>query len=478
MIAPLRVDTVAELFQQSQSSIVFAKPAGDETVDAAALLDAGAQHAAALVADGVSPGDRIALQMTNVQLYPEMLAACAIGGFVAMSVNTRFSADLSTSLIERSGAVRTVRSRDDVAGTVGEMTANPLSHAPSPDDRYVIYTTSGTTSAPKLVVHTQRSIAEHACDVASINQLSSDSVVLVALPLCGTFGLTVFMAALAVHATIVLVDFDPQHTAHVIERLHVTVAHATDDMFHRMLGTNRDLSSLRWSGYARFNSSLDRIVADADERGVPLSGLYGMSEVQALYVMRDPALPPAERWLAGGTLISPHASCRVVDGELQLRGPSLFQGYLANGGAALDSALTAKHFDDDWFRTGDLAEPETERSFAYISRMGDTLRLGGFLVAPAEIETALIERDDIAQAQVVAVDLERGARPVAFVIAAENRTVDEAAAIRHCQQRLAKFKSPVRVVSVDSFPVTDGPNGIKVQRTKLRDLAVDLLATN
>lgn len=472
-IEPLNVDTVAALFDQSQSSIIVTSPSGEETTDAATLAAVGRELAASFAADGVDAGDRIALQMTNVQLYAEMLACCALGRFVAMSVNTRFSAELSKTLIARSGAVRVVRGRDDLPPAAD---ADAEIGSPGPGDRFVIKTTSGTTSAPKLVVHPQRSIAEHACDVAQIDQLDSDSVVLVSLPLCGTFGLTVFMAALAAHATIVLTDFDATHTASVIERHKVSVSHATDDMFHRMLQTDHDLSSLTWSGYARFNSSLDSVVDHAQARGVPLSGLYGMSEVQALFVMRDPALPQQQRWLPGGALISDRALCRVVDGELQVRGPSLFEGYLADGGAELDAKLTAEHFDDGWFRTGDLAQAETPRSFRYVSRMGDTLRLGGFLVAPAEIETTLVELPEIAEAQVVAVDLERGARPVAFVITAAGMAIDEQAAIRHCQARLAKFKSPVRVVSVDSFPVTDGPNGVKVQRTKLRDRAAALLA--
>lgn len=472
LIAPLSVRTVADLFAHSQSTIIYSSPSSEQTSNAAEALQAGADLAAAFAAEGVSEGDRIALQMTNTKIYVDMLAACAVGRFVAMSVNTRFSPDLADTLVARSGAERTIRGPADLPASVVATKAETKAQ---PDDRFLIYTTSGTTSAPKLVAHTQRSIAEHATDVAQIDQLDSDSVVLISLPLCGTFGLTVFMSALAAHASIVLCDFDTAHTAGVIERHRVSVAHATDDMFHRMLGSGHDLSSLRWSGYARFNSSLDGVVVRAEEHGVPLSGLYGMSEVQALFLMRDPALDRAERWLPGGELVSDRASCRVADGELQVRGPSLFEGYLVDGGAAIDADLTRQHFDGDWFRTGDLAVAESERAFRYISRMGDTLRLGGFLVAPAEIETTLVELDEIAEAQVVAVDLERGARPVAFVIAANDRSVDEQAAIRHCQDRLAKFKSPVRIVTVESFPVTDGPNGIKVQRAKLRDRASALL---
>src|SRR5690606_16287881 len=126
-----------------------------------------------------------------------------------------------------------------------------------------------------------------------------------------------------------------------------------------------------------------------------LTGLYGMSEVQALFALRDPSGDAATRSRAGGTLVSPRAAYRVVDGELQVRGPSLFAGYLAEGGVELDAELTARHHDDGWFRTGDLAEAEGPRTFDYVARLGDALRLGGFLVAPAEIEAVLLEIDGV-----------------------------------------------------------------------------------
>ena len=209
--------------------------------------------------------------------------------------------------------------------------------------------------------------------------------------------------------------------------------------------------------------------------GLRLSGIYGMSEVQALYSFRQPSEPDSTRWRAGGTLTSPTADYRVVDGELQLKGPSLFEGYLRDGGSEVDAALTAANHDDGWFRTGDLAEAEGPRSFRFVTRLGDTMRLGGFLVAPAEIEAAILELAEIVAAQVVAVDLSAGSRPVAFVLMAAGETLNEHRVITHCQATLAKFTSPVRVVALEAFPVTDGPNGVKIQRAQLRSQAKDLL---
>jgi fatty-acyl-CoA synthase len=241
-----------------------------------------------------------------------------------------------------------------------------------------------------------------------------------------------------------------------------------------LLQHGADLSSIRRGGYARFNTSLEGIVERAAASGARLTGLYGMSEVQALFAVRHPEADATTRSRAGGTLVSPRAAYRVVEGELQLRGPSLFAGYLAEGGASIDTELTSRHFDDGWFRTGDLAEPNGGRAFEYVARIDDALRLGGFLVSPAEVETALLNVPGVSAAQVVAVDRPGGARPVAFVIAPDG--IDESAAIEHCRRNLARYKVPVRVITIDAFPTTASANGTKIQRNKLRRLAAAELA--
>lgn len=467
----VRAATVAELLEQSRSVIIDEHGNERATAD---LLESGSRLAADFATAGIERGDRVAVQLENGPLYLDLLAAAAIGGFVLMSVNLRFADQLARSLIRRSGAKMVVRGAEDlppVSGAAGDIEPT------SAEDRYAIFTTSGTTSEPKLVVHQQRSIAVHAGDVAAHFGYDGDGVVMVPLPLCGVFGFTVLWGALAGHSTVILpTSFEANETGRLVEEHRVTSLHGSDDMFHRLLATDRDLSSIECSGYARFNSALDGIVERCADRGVPLAGLYGMSEVQALFSFRGALGLPLEcRWQPGGELVSPQARCRVVDDELQLQGPSLFEGYLADGGAEIDRALTDAHFEGPWFRTGDLARDEGSHRFEYVTRIGDVMRLGGFLVAPAEVEATLMELDAIDQAQVVAVGLAAGARPVAFVIAAAGQPIDEAEAIAHCHARLARFKSPVRVVTIDEFPVTDGPNGVKIQRTELRRRAEALL---
>jgi fatty-acyl-CoA synthase len=457
-------DTFGGLLTGSSSTVLGDD--GDE-IPADRLFDDGRRVAGWLGGLGVRHGDRVAIRMPNTIDYVRVLAGCATGGFVAVSVNTRFTDAEADDLTARSGAVRRVEELGDAWRAVA-----PIAPRGRPDDAFVVFTTSGTTSRPKMVLHTQRSIASHARDVASGFGYGPGDVVMVAMPLCGTFGLASVTGAVAGDSRVVLTDYQLERTADLIADRRVTCLNGSDDMFHRLLQAGADLTSIRLGGYARFNTSLDGIVERADAAGATLTGLYGMSEVQALFSLRSPDGDAASRSRAGGTLVSPRADYRVVDGELQLRGPSLFAGYLREGGGEIDGDLTRRHHDDGWFRTGDAATADDERTFEYSARLGDVLRLGGFLVAPSEIEAALQELPGVEAVQVVAVDRPGGARPVAFVL---GDPVDEQSAIAHCAARLARYKVPVRVVGLDEFPTTPSANGTKIQRVRLRDMAAELL---
>lgn len=480
--------TFTELLTISTSTITFDD---GSTTTAAEMAETGARLANGLRSQGLHAGDRVAIWLDNGPTYMAAIAACATGSFVAVNVNTRYSSTEAATLIARSGAVVAITDRaNDLpsdlqiitaaeAGTLAE--SRPLDTVSTPDDPFLVFTTSGTTSKPKMVLHRQRSIVQHSIAVAPFFGFTPSTPMLIALPLCGVFGLNSLTSALVGNSPIWLATgFDAAAVAQSIERHKIVAMNGSDDMFHRLLQEPNDLSSLAICGYGAFNASLDDITTRAEKRDVTLSGLYGMSEVQALLAFRGTNAALETRRLAGGQMVSPQSQVRAVDpetgevlphgteGELQLQGPSLFAGYLAEGGEQIDDALTGNDLRDGWFRTGDLGTTEAADRFTFITRMGDVLRLGGFLVAPAEIEEAVLRFPGISDVQVVSAAGPRGARPVAFVLADD---VDESAVIAHCQRILTKFKCPVRVIALDSFPVTDGPNGVKIQKAKLRELA-------
>jgi fatty-acyl-CoA synthase len=160
-----------------------------------------------------------------------------------------------------------------------------------------------------------------------------------------------------------------------------------------------------------------------------------------------------------------------VAGELEVKAPSCMVGYYN------DEAATLAAFTDDGFlRTGDLGYSTEDGGFVFLARLGDALRLSGFLVSPAEIEEVLQTHASVAGAQVVGVETPAGTKAFAFVILAPGAAFDERGLMAHCAGRIAKFKVPVRVQPIDAFPVTPGANATKIQKAKLRELAQAALA--
>lgn len=486
--------------------------------------------ASGLRALGIGPGDRVALWLPNIPQWLALFFACARIGAIAVSVNTRFRANEVEDIVGRSGCRMLVLwptfKGIDFAGILGAVDPAALSSltdivafstagesadfrfagrrcsayadlarhdeeampAADAESRCVIFTTSGTTRAPKFVCHTQKGIVQHIRDVAvGFGMTTPGSRVLQALPLCGVFGFTQALAALAGGAPMrMMAIFDEVDAAAVMQAECITHVNGSDEMLVRLLASRpepRPFPHLRSFGFARFNPALDDLVERAQARGVIACGLYGMSECLALYALQPLTMPAAERSKGGGALISPQASVRVCDpetgrvlaageqGELELRGPSLLLEYYGNPQASKD-AFTA----DGWFRSGDLGYLEADGRFCYLTRIGDVLRLGGFLTSPQEIEAVLEAEPSVAGAQVVGVNLDGEPVAVGFVIASDQAEFREDELREWCRSRLAGYKVPRRIFRIDEFPTTPGANGTKIQRTKLRQLAIERCA--
>lgn len=499
----------------------------DRPVTWAAFDNRGRAVATALAGLGVGPGDRVALWLPNTPAYLILCAACARLGAIAVAVNTRFRSAEVGDIVGRSGAKvlalwpgfrgidfpailgavdpaalarlsTIIIYREDDADTRMPATAAQCrvvrydalerarrldGDAARPESGCNIFTTSGTTKAPKFVLHSQAGITRHARDVArAFGYGPTGGAMLQTLPLCGVFGFAQAMAGMAGGLPLVVTSaFDARDAVSLIDRYDVRHLNVTDDMVDAILRvTDRDdvLPSVAFSGYAAFDSSLGDIVERADARGWTLCGLYGMSEVQALFSFRDPTLPVAERRPGGGRLVSAEAAARVRDvdtgallpfgetGELELRGPSQMLGYFENPEATA-ATITA----DGFVRTGDLGYMTDARTFVYLARMGDVLRLGGFLVSPLEIESHIQAHPGIDGCQVVGVSTDAGPRAVAFVTLRPGAVLDEDAVRQHCLNGLARFKAPQRVIALAEFPTTKSANGTKIQRNRLREMA-------
>jgi fatty-acyl-CoA synthase len=498
---------------------------GEASLCYAEFDDLCRRSAAWLAAQGVGPGDRIALWLANRIEWLALFFGAARLGAAVVAVNTRYRASELAYLLERSAprllvlqhnfrkidfpavldgvdhaaanSIERVVVIDPDAGMPSRILGRPTAAfdafdaAPatvrddaSPDAIAAMFTTSGTTKGPKLVMHPQRTIARHALQVAAAVGLAErEARLLAALPLCGVFGFCSVLAAIAAGAPVILMDtFDAETAVRLARRHAITHLFGSDEMYRRMLdlAPGQDpFPSARIFGYAAFNPGAADFARSAWQKRVPLFGLYGSSEVQALFSMQRADAPVDQRIEGGGIpAAGAQAEVRVRDvdsgellpaersGELEIRAPGNFAGYWN------DADATAKAIGSDgFFRTGDIGRLRGDGSFVYETRRGDALRVGGYLVSPLEIEEVLKQHPGVADVQVVAAEISGQMRCVAFVIPVPQTALTQAELIAAAARQMAGFKVPARVWFVDEFPTTQSANGMKIQRGRLREMA-------
>ena len=473
-----------------------------------AQFDALCRAAAAwLAAQGVGESDRVAVWLVNRLEWLALFFGAARLGAALVAINTRYRAAELAYLLERSGARLLVRQHNfrgiDFAAVLREV--NPVARVAvldadtfassqrdvpdrgSPDAIAAMFSTSGTTRGPKLVMHPQRTLVFHSLQVAKAFGLEAPGArLLAATPFCGVYGFTSAMSALAGGAPIVMMEtFDAAAAVALVRRHAVTHLFGSDEMYRRMLELapgDDPFPSARVFGYAAFNPGGAELAREAWAKRVPLFGLYGSSEVQALFSIQDADAPLERRIEAGGRPAGGAlAQVRIRDvetgellppersGEIEIRAPGNFAGYW-NDAAATAEAVQA----DGFFRTGDIGRLREDDTFLYETRKGDAMRLGGYLVSPLEIEDALKGLPGVADVQVVAVEISGHARCVAFVIPGA-QVPREADLLAAAARKMAAFKVPARVWFLDEFPTTQSANGVKIQRGKLREMALERL---
>jgi fatty-acyl-CoA synthase len=503
-------------------------------VTAGQLVDRAERAGAGLLRVGLRRGRHLGVFLPNRSTWVVAALAASRAGVGVLGLNTRFReaelnhllglADVDTVVVAdrflgvdgpglMAGLERPPRVLVDhdpqIAPTPTswsrvEAGPAPETGGPSPQGRagdpLIGFTTSGTTGFPKIAMHTGAQTVDHLDAAVASFGLGPTTVTLVPLPLCGAFGYTLTMATLLAGGRVVLHDtWDPDRAAADIGRHGVTFFSASDDMLLSVASSRSfdPVTTWRIGGFADFTNRGPEVVHRLDERTggrTRLAGLYGSSEGFALMATFDHADPVEQRTANGGHLVGPAMAVRACDpetgrplphgqpGELQFRGPNLVDGYLDNPEATA-RAFTA----DGWYRSGDLghtieADRRGHQGFVFRARMGDALRLRGFLCDPAEIETHLERHPAVELAQVVGVSRPGlGDVAVAFVRLVDGGDGQDGSVTTdlagHCRRGLANYKRPARIVVIDEFPVTDGPNGAKIRKVELRERAELLLGS-
>jgi fatty-acyl-CoA synthase len=195
---------------------------------------------------------------------------------------------------------------------------------------------------------------------------------------------------------------------------------------------------------------------------------YGLSEASPNVVMSD-WRDPEELRVNGLALPHPGVEIRIAsDGEIQVRGWNVMQGYCNNPEA------NAKAFTEDgWLRTGDLGELTPDGRLRMIGRLKDVFRVGGENVAPAEVEEVLLAHPAVETAQVVGVpDRRLGEVPCAYVTLKANASATEEDLVSWCKARCANFRVPRYLRIVDDFEAIGMTASGKVQKARLREHAI------
>ncbi len=431
-------------------------------------LEAGAAHVAGrLAAEGVRPGDRIALQAEKspegIMVYLGVLKAGAVylplnAAYTASEVDYFLKdAEPSTFITDPPAWVREARGHAPLDTTV----------ARAADDLASLIYTSGTTGRSKGAMLSHGALAANALALHEAWGFTPDDVLLHALPVFHVHGLFVALhcALLSGCPMVWLPKFTDAEVLAGLDRATVMMGVPT---FYTRLLANPDFTRAKADGVRVFISGSAPLLPSTFDDFVERTGQrilerYGMSE--AVIITTNP--------LAGGRLPGsvgyplPGVELRIGGGEqtgvIEIRGPSVFSGYWRM------PEKTAEEFTaDGFFITGDVGRRDPDGRVWISGRAKDLIISGGYNVYPKEVELVLDELPGVIESAVIGVPHPDFGEGVVAVVMGQG---DEAAMVAEARRQLAAYKAPKRIVFVDELP----RNAMgKVQKNLLRDRYGDL----
>ena len=489
---------------------------------------------AALIADGVSPGDRVATIACNDHRHLEAYyGICGIGA-VLHTVNPRLHddqlayivndaadctvlvdasfADLAARLAPHTPSVRrwvVLGQLDEPAGLPGETHyedwlagAHTAADWPEFDERSAatLCYTSGTTGNPKGVLQSHRSIVLQtwACCTGDGHDVHSGHAVLGAVPMFHVNGWALPFASAMSGAKLVLPgpDLSPEALVNLIESEDVTFSAGVPTIWlgvvQHLEATGRTVPSLE--KVAVGGSAAPRVLIDTleDDYGVTVSHVWGMTEMtqgtSGRFTHRverlDRDSQRSRQAKAGRELYG--IELRVVDdtgmvlprdgrsvGEIQARGPWMSGAYYL-GKLADPGALGDSHLPHEeggWLRTGDVGAIDDEGYLTLTDRSKDVIKSGGEWISSIELENAALDAPGIAAAAVIGLPHERwGERPLLLVELDPGATLGRQEVLDALRPRVASWWLPDDIVAVPEIPLTGTG---KIDKKLLRDRFAD-----
>jgi acetyl-CoA synthetase len=460
------------------------------------------QVAGWLRAQGVAKGDGVVLMLGNqVELWESMLAVMKLGAVIVPTTTALGPADLRDR-IERGGARHVVANATDTAKfdavpgdytriAVGDAPAGWLAYADAAQgadgppghprttttDPLLLYFTSGTTSRPKLVQHTQVSYpVGHLSTMYWLGLQPGDVHLNISSPGWAKHAWSCFFAPWIAGATIYLFNYARFDAAALLERIRtdeITTFCAPPTVWRMLIhadltGGSGSLREVAAAGEPLNPEVIERV---RDAWGLTLRDGFGQTETTAS-VGNSPGSPvkPGSmgRPLPGVpvVLVDPVSGQPGDEGEICLdlssHPVSLMTGYQA------DPERNAQAMAGGWYHTGDVATRDAEGYITYIGRTDDVFKASDYKISPFELESVLIEHPAVMEAAVVPVpDPVRAAVPKAYVSLAAGwePTAETARSIlAHARANLAPFLR-VRKIEFAELPKTISG---KIRRVELR----------
>ncbi len=441
---------------------------------------------------GLAKGDRLAILSYNSLEFVEVILAAAKLGLMLVPLNWRLTASELGFILSDSGARALVfdPELEELAGELiqaaslenlvalgsrevlgarpyeellrGQSEEEPrLDDPPGLDTPHIIMYTAGTTGKPKGAVLSQGASFWNALNLQLDLELTAADRDLLVLPMFHIGGIGLFtLPVLYVGGTVVIQRvFDPVETLRLLEQEDITLFFGVPAIFLFLIQHPQfraqafDKVRVVMSGGAPLPASL---VKQYHQAGIILQQGFGMSEAAPSIATLGKERALAKAGSIGRPLF--HLEVRIVDeadqplgpgevGELLIRGPNLMQGYWNRPQANQEA------FVDGWFRTGDLARMDEDGDLFIVDRKKDMFISGGENVYPAEVEEAIYELEQVAEAALVGVpDDKWGEAGRAFVVVKEGASLSEAELLAHLKKRLAKYKIPKSVVFMDTLP--------------------------
>ncbi len=451
----------------------------DRALTTEAFREEAERSAAGLQALGIQPGQVVSWQLPTTLEALVLLAACARLGVVQNPIIpvlrerevALICQQVSPQLIVVPEVWRTFR-HGDMARAIGpQVVALDLEEAPGAalrlpagdpatlppppttgDECRWIYYSSGTTSVPKGARHTDTSVINSSHGSVDQFGFHSGDVYPIAWPVAHIGGIAMLTSVLRAGGTLVLFEaFDPVTTPDRMASHNPTILGSAIPFFQAYLaaqkrhGEERLFPALRAcvGGGAPIPREVSREVSE--QLGVAgIASSWGLTEfpVATSESLQDDNLASTVGRPTRGVQV------RVVDGELRLKGPQCFLGYV-------DASLDAAAFDEEgWFRTGDLGFVGDDGRVRIEGRLKDVIIRNAENISASEVEELLLTHPAIADVAVVGVpDPRTGERVCAVIVAEPGLTVTLAGLLEFCVAAgLARYKCPERVELVDALP--------------------------